>query len=157
MNLYFNSSRSVFLLDQNLRNIVWIVNDSGQRVFRDGFIEPSYDSPKSPKTNLDKLQFGDGYEQVALAGINPVQDSFELTFSKKRRALAVAMDRFFRGEPEGSIYNRNPSEWFWWIPTYPLAILGSQPIKVRCENWKVVPVSWDSVNVTATFTQSFEP
>ena|SRR5436190_2731409 len=155
-NLYFNTSRSVFLFDQELRDIAW-TDSGGPRVLRDGILEPSYNSPKDQKPNLDKVQFGDGYEQVALAGINPVQKSFSLNFNKKRRAVAVAMERFFHGEPEGSIYHRDASQWFWWLPPYPLAMRGSLPIKVRCEGWTSTPVEYDSVNVVATFIESFEP
>jgi len=155
-HLYFNTTRSVFLFDQTLRGIAWS-DSSGSRVLIDGMIEPSYNSPKDAKAALDKIQFGDGYEQVALAGINPVQRSFNLAFNKKRRVIAVAMDRFFKGEPEGSIYNRNPAEWFWWLPPYPFVPLNTPPMKVRCESWNSVPVEYDTVNVSATFIESFEP
>jgi phage-related protein len=155
-HLYFNTSRSVFLFDQSLRGIAWI-DSGGGRVLREGILEPSYNSPKDQKPDLDKIKFGDGYEQVALAGINSTQEVFSLNFNKKRRAVAAAMNRFFKGEPEGSIYNRDPSQWFWWLPPYPLAGLGSLPMKVRCENWNVTPVEYDSVNITANFLQSFEP
>lgn len=155
-HLYFNTSRSVFLLDQNLRGIAW-TDSGGARVLREGMLEPSYGSPKDSKPDLDKVKFGDGYEQVTLAGINPVQRTFNLNFNKKRRAIAVAMERFFKGEPDGSIYSRDPSQWFWWLPPYPLAPLGSLPMKVRCEVWNATPVDYDTVNLTATFIESFEP
>jgi phage-related protein len=157
-HLYFNTEKSVFQFDPTLRNVVW-KTVSSQRVFYEGasVIPPSYGSPKEPVIALDKVKFGDGYEQVALAGLNPVQDVFNLNFNKKRRVVAVAMERFFKGEPEGSIYARNVSEWFWWLPPYPYAPEGSLPIKVLCDRWNLTPDTWDSVNISATFTQSFEP
>ena len=158
-HLFFNTERTAFQFDGTLKNIVWYLDGLGARKFYEGkqVIAPAYNSPKNPVLTLDKVQLGDGYEQVTLAGINPVQQVFDLSFAKRRRVIAVAMDRFFRGEPLGSIYYRDPSQWFWWLPPYPLAQENSQPIKVRCEKWSAVPVEWDSVNVTAQFIESFEP
>lgn len=157
MNLYFNTGNTVFKFDPTLEGIIWYKSGTSRLFYNPQVIPCSYNSSDSPEVTIDKVQFGDGYEQVTEAGLNPVRNVFEVRFTKIRRATGRAVSRFLQGEPEGSIYYRRPSEWFYWVPPYPLAAIDSQPLKIRCEKWRITAENFDTVNIDATFVKTFEP
>lgn len=160
MNLYFNTTSSVFLQDPTLEGYVWAYSDTSHqtKLLLDPAVIPvSYSTSLEPTLSLDKIQLGDGYEQVTEQGIRPVRDVYNITFGKRRPQVAIAMDRFFRGEDEFSIYNRRPSEYFWFTPAYPFDKVTALPRKFRCETWKMIPETYSAITITAQFIESFEP
>lgn len=160
-NLYFNTSLSVFRFDESLKDIIW--TDPGRvLIFGEQAIPCSYNTGVSPEFLVDTVQFGDGYEQVSESGIHGRRDVFSVVFSKQRRVVANAIRRFIYGEAENSIYARRVSEWFWWLPPYPIGERTSasdsvRVMKVRCNSFRMVHETFDSVNINATFVESFEP
>lgn len=158
-SLYFNTARSVFRFDPSLQNIIWRSGGNGI-IFTHGehVIPAAYGTSLNPEINVDEVKFGDSYEQVTEAGINPVRDVFEVLFSKQRREVTHAVQRFLKGEGNGSIYNRRPSEWFWWLPPYPFyANSINEPMRIRCLNYSIVPIAFNAWDIKCTFAQTFEP
>lgn len=158
-NLYFNTEKSVFRFDPSLQNVVW-KSSGGSITFLEGeqVIRASLESDSAPTFALDIVQFGDGYDQVTESGINAVRDHFNVKFDKKNRAITYALQRFFKGESTGSIYNRRVSEWFWWLPPYPFYQNSrNKPVKVRCEEYSCSPVDYDAWTTSVKLIQSFEP
>lgn len=160
MNLYFNTERSVFFLDQTLLNVCWRMTGGirvGTSVANDP-VPPSYSSTASPKFNTDKIAFGDGYEEVSESGIRPVRRSFQLKWNRVPDVQAKALMRFLCGEGTHSIYNRRVSEWFYWLPPLQFHTTANQaPIRMTClEAPSCTAEGWNSNTLTATFTESFE-
>lgn len=161
MNLYFNTSQSIFFRDPSLQGEAWRINESGLRV---GLIVPddpmpvSYNSALKPKSLVDRVTLGDGYEQITESGVRSQKRLFEVQWNAISDARAKALQRFFLGEGSNSIYYRRPSEWFWWLPPTPLRTTSSIPIRVICvENWACNAITWNSNNFSATFEESFAP
>lgn len=162
MQLYFNSERSVFFLDPTLQGVCWRELPSGQRVGLEDPADPmpvSYETTLKPVTFADRVQFGDGYEQVTESGVRSSRRVYEVRFSKIPDARAIALQRFFRGEGINSIYYRRPSEWFYWLPPRPLRTPDMvTPLKFIClDKWSVTPDTYNSNTVSATFEESFTP
>ena len=158
MNLHFNTEHSIFRFDPSLEGLVWYTVGAEFK-FYDGrqVIAASIRSGYSPEVTLDKVQFGDGYEQVTESGINPVRDKFDIVFDKKPRAVTRALKRFFNGEPGmGTIYDRRPSEWFFWLPPYPYAEETDEPKRFRAEKLVITPDDY-AFTTTVQFIQTFEP
>lgn len=162
MNLFFNGPKSVFMVDPTLENIVWKWTNPSTKITRttiDPNGEPipfSYGTRSNPELTLDVLTLGDGYEQVTEAGIRPVRLQMNIMFAKKRPEVARALYRFFAGDP-GTIYDRRPSEWFWFKVPYPFDDAEAAPRKFRCTSFPIEPVTWHANNVNCTFVESFEP
>lgn len=159
MNLFWNTSQSIFFQDPTLIGKAWRSLPDGRRVGilnTDDPLPPSYDSRLKPKTLVDRLQFGDGYEQITESGIRSQKLIFDLRWTALEDEKARAIQRFLTGEGENSIYFRRPSEWFWWLPPKSLRTNSTLPIKVICvDNWEITPTTWNSNNVSATFEESF--
>lgn len=160
MNLHFNGSLSVFFRDDTLRNISWKLDTNGQpvgTVVRDDPLPPSYSLPVEPRISLDRVSFGDGYEQVTESGINPVKLVFKVRWSHLRVQQATALFRFFNGEGISSIYYRRPSEWFYWKPPPPFSMATSLPRRFICVEFPVTLNQWNDSEIQATFEESFQP
>lgn len=159
MNLHFNGPLSVFFQDTTLRNIAWKLSGIGQPtgiIVPDDPVPPSYGISGAPKATLDTVEFGDGYMQVTESGVNAVKRVFNVQWIHVRTEVGTALRRFFEGEGENSIYYRRPSEWFFWRPPKPFAT--DLPIKIiTLELPKIEIVSWNDVNITAVFTETFAP
>lgn len=162
MNLYFNTSKSVFMLDPTLENLVWKwVNPSTKitKTFVSTTGEPipiSVGSRLNPEVTLDILTLGDGYEQVTEAGLRSVRLKLDVIFAKRQPEIAWALNRFFRGDA-GSLYDRRPSEWFWFKVPYPFDDANAQPRKFRCISFPTEPIAFHANTLTCEFVESFEP
>lgn len=161
MNLFWNSSSSIFFRDQTLQGVCWKALPDGRRV---GLVvesdpnPPSYSTSLKPKTFIDRLQFGDGYEQITESGIRSTKRIYEVRWENIPDLRARAIQRFLLGEGSTSIYYRRPSEWFWWLPPLPLQTPGMLPLKVVCvEGWSITPNTYNSNSVSATFEETFMP
>lgn len=161
MNLYFNGTSSVFFQDSSLKDDAWRSLNTGERVglvVRDDPFPPAYNSSVKPKTLIDRVQLGDGYEQVTESGVRSQKLMFDLRWTALSDKRITALQRFFTGEGTTSIYNRRPSEWFWWFPPTPLSRGVVLPIKVLCvDGWSSTAVTWNSNDLSATFEESFQP
>ncbi|QHA85536.1 phage tail protein [Serratia rhizosphaerae] len=89
---------------------------------------------------IRKAQFGDGYEQVAGDGINPIRRSWDLSFVGKYDYIAPII---------AFLEDHYGVKSFQWTP--PNNILGLY----RCEGYKPVAMGGDNYSLTATFTEAF--
>lgn len=162
MNLYFNTTSSVFLNDPTLENIVWKWVNPATKVAKAMMsatgepIPPSYGTRVNPEISVDVLTLGDGYEQVTEAGIRPIRKKLSLVFAGRRPEVTRALDRFFGGDL-GTLYDRRPSEWFYFKVPFPFDDANAQPRKFRCQQYSIEPVTYQSNTVSAEFVESFEP
>ena len=112
------------------------------------FVPPAPPSVGSAPDNEVKLltaAFGDGYEQVAPDGLNPLRQVWRLTWQTLTKAEADAIVAFFDA--------RHGSEVFDWTPPGYASAL-----QFRCPQWSPPrPDAGDDVfTVTAQLRQSFD-
>lgn len=81
--------------------------------------QPGYTCENEPRRKVN--QFGDGYQQRIVDGLNPLLRKFSLTFNL-RHQQAVSLDRFFatHGGVKAFYFREKSSE---------------QQIKVICSKW----------------------
>lgn len=156
-NLYLNTERSPFLLDPTLESIVW-TRVAGVPTYKDkdNPIQFSFGTSDQPEILVDKLQLGDGYEQVTESGIQSHRLRYTLLFNRKPYAVIVALRRFFLGGGANSIYNRRPSEWFWFKAGYPFELANEEPKKFLA-SFSSNAQEWNNHSMTVDLVQSFEP
>jgi phage-related protein len=65
--------------------------------FSDGAWCPDTALERTPKWRLDKTQFGDGYQQRALDGINALDLSFRVSWSIRPRWMLLEMNAYLEG------------------------------------------------------------
>lgn len=63
---------------------------------------------ENPKWRLQVAQFGDGYQQRTLDGINALDRSFRLVWETRPQADLVAMDAYLAGTKGGGFDFRHP-------------------------------------------------
>lgn len=96
-----------------------------------------------------RTQFGDGYAQDAPDGLNPIVQSWKLSFKDCENSVADQIIAFFRAR----VTSTAGLEAFSWVPVWATA-----PILVKCETWsRTVTDTWGECDVTATFTQWIGP
>lgn len=64
---------------------------------------------ESPSWRLRKAQFGDGYQQRILDGINALDRSFDVRAEMKPASVLMAMDAYLTAEKASAIPFRNPA------------------------------------------------
>lgn len=103
--------------------------------------QPQYGAQvkKAPRVLL--ASFGDGYEQRLSDGLNPIKDSWNLTF-KDTNANIDAINSF--------LTTKNAVESFTWTPS------GYSEIRVVCREWSVTVDTPTTSSLMATFEQVFE-
>ncbi|EMJ7956573.1 phage tail protein [Enterobacter chengduensis] len=101
-------------------------------------------SPTATDTiNLFTVQFGDGYEQVAINGINNVTEEWELTWTGKKKDVS-AIRAFLHTHAHQS---------FWWSNPW-----GEKKLyRVKPDSIKPTFISGKVVSVAFTFKQAFAP
>lgn len=106
-------------------------------------------SPKKRKDKIFAVQYGDGYEQVADAGINPRVDIWQLDFAPLTAALKNDMDVF--------IALVGASKTFTWTATGEST---QKKWRIEADSYSEVPIGKDSGQLTwkvsFTIKQSFE-
>ena len=99
--------------------------------------------------SVDRVKFGDGYEEVALSGLNPIRQRWQMSFSRVDDVEAEAMIAFFRARASSVA----GLETFIWVPLWATA-----PIKVKCPSCQRRRTeTWGESDITAVFEQVFEP
>jgi phage-related protein len=162
MNLYFNTDKSVFMSDPTLENIVWKWVNPSTKTAKTAMsttgepIPLSYGTRHTPEVTVDTLTLGDGYEQVTEAGIRPVRKKITVVFKAREVQVIRALIRFFEGDP-GTLYDRRPSEWFWFKLPYPYDDANARPRKWRCISFNSEPETYNANTMTCEFVESFEP
>lgn len=137
--LYFNGVNSPF-------NAVASLITSNQTDIR-----PSISTKGKSATRQNKISFGNGYEQRSPDGLNPTVKTWSVNFSSKSRTVGTELIKFF----EGISYSRTPDEYIYWTPPVP-PYNTLPPDKYVVGDFDYVWRSYDIVDITATFTQTFE-
>lgn len=158
MNLYFNTDQSVFFQDPTLANIAWRLVEGVPTSFEAmpiGPIVPSYNSGYEPEMLQTRLQLGDGYVHVSEAGIQSSRLMLSLNFNNRRPEVIKALHRFFLGDGSRSIYNRRPSEWFYYMipPGFPR----EGEVRRFLATYSGSMPSYQASSLTVRFEESFQP
>ncbi|HFT0375626.1 TPA: phage tail protein [Enterobacter mori] len=108
------------------------------------FTWPTQVSPTATDTiNIYSAQFGDGYEQVAVNGINNVAEEWDLTWTGKKNDVA-AIRAFLHSHAHQS---------FWWSNPW-----GEKKLyRVKHDSIKPTFVSGKVVTLEFSFKQAFAP
>ena len=118
-------------------------------------ILPSYSTALDAEARVNTVMFGNGYQQDAPDGINTVRKNFAVTFEFRRKRIIEELNAFFSGgiTTTGAFqYDRDPSEYFFFVPPSPF----DQLTKVKCLKWHIEWKSADVGSLSALFTQTFE-
>ena len=105
---------------------------------------PVYSATKTSKPNTRRIQFGDGYEQRLLFGLNQNPKEWNLTFDLTD-ADADIVEAFLDARAADSAS-------FDWSPPAAANIY-----KWVCDGWSRELYSVQRSRITATFRQVFEP
>ncbi len=107
-------------------------------------INPTYGGDFAFKASVPQNQFGDGYSQTAVNGINSVSGSLNLEWS----ALSLADKQSLCEDFFAVLAGSTP---FYYTPYgTSTALLG------KCAQWNVTPVAKNVFRVTGTIMQSFD-
>lgn len=101
----------------------------------------SYDSPRKTKFNQQSAKFGDGYEQRTAIGINHIMRTWDLRFIGKSDSVASDIASFLDA--------RSAGQSFLWAPEF--INPGDNLIRVVCTEYDIVPGTYNSFDITATF------
>jgi phage-related protein len=106
---------------------------------------PSYGAEKRSQPRTRRVQFGDGYEQRLLYGLNQNPKEWSLTWNNISETDSDTIETFLDARAADSAA-------FDWTPPGE-----STAYKWVCESWsKSIPYNSRAV-ITATFRQVFEP
>jgi phage-related protein len=143
MKLHFNGPRSVFKQVEAVLGPFPVP-------------EVSYGSSITTTVRLNKVQFGEGYEQRSLDGINSTPLVFDVVFRNRSQRVIEEVVRFLKGDKV--FYDRTPDEYFYMIPPAPFddGILQT-PRKFKCEEWKTTAEAHNNYTLTTQFKEVFEP
>ena len=99
----------------------------------------------SEEPRVRRVAFGDGYEERAPDGLNPIAQEWDLSFNDVAVAGGNAIVAFFRAHQAVTAFD-------WWPKWAP------GPIKVVCTQWsRSLTGVWDESDIRAHFKQVFEP
>ena len=104
---------------------------------------PDYEATENSRPRINKVQFGDGYEQRLRFGLNTDPKEWDLVFMGRTNAE--------RDEIRGFLSARGGVESFDWTPP------GGTAGKFVCEEWRTTLNVHNYNTITATFRQVFEP
>lgn len=148
-SLWFNGPHNAFLSDTTLA--AEVSKDANYP------IRPSYGSQVAVTPDVTPIQFGDGYSQYVRKLVDREQRDFQLQFRRKRGPVITALQRFLSGEGPGSIYSREPNEFFYWLPG---SEWNPKQTALRClvvEPYQVIPEGYDSWSISVKFVRVKTP
>lgn len=98
---------------------------------------------------ISASRFGDGYEERAPDGLNPLRQRWSLTFRSVEKGVADDIVAFLRARLSGTL----GLESFTWTPLW-----ATTPISVVCRRWSRSQGDIPSESeITAVFEQEFAP
>lgn len=103
---------------------------------------PSYASSLSSEVKLHEARFGDGYSQRVGAGINNIEDKWELAFNNRSKTEKEGIVTFLRSKSSGKAFG--------WIP-YDETI----EVKVTCKKWSVQPIGPNAFSLSCQFERVY--
>jgi phage-related protein len=104
---------------------------------------PSFEATEASKPRVTKVQFGDGYEQRAVFGLNANPKEWTLIFSERTDTERDEITTFL--DTEGGVNS------FDWTP--PSGSAG----KYVCEEWQVTLRVFNFNTIQAKFREVYEP
>lgn len=104
---------------------------------------PDNGPQRTVKPRVYKAKFGDGYEQVTSAGLNPLEQEWSLSFTLLSQATYNAISDFLEA--------RKGAEAFYWVPPGKVTA-----VKVRCEEWADSNPSFGLYAIQAKFHRVYE-
>lgn len=97
---------------------------------------------------ISRTRYGDGYEERAPDGLNPIRQMWSLQFRAVDRQAADDIVAFFRAR-----VGVQGLEAFDWTPLW-----ATVPIRVVCRSWSRTQAEvYTESDINATFEQVFEP
>jgi phage-related protein len=105
---------------------------------------PDYSPVKTTKAEISKVRFGDGYEQRAAKGLNPLRQAWPLNFAQREQAEADAIEAFLIARAGTEAFDFSPPD-------------GSATIRVTCDTWTRTMEKGNRFTLAMTFEQVFEP
>lgn len=106
-------------------------------------LSPDYGSSAQKKPRVLTSNFGDGYSQRAAAGINPLSQVWQLSWSALSTTDANTLDAFFVAKGGHTA--------FLWTPPRE-----STALKWICQEWSRSISHPNNDSITATFIQVFD-
>lgn len=106
---------------------------------------PNWGIGKSVQTKALRTDFGDGYGQRTVDGINAVRETWPLVWDNLTWAEADAADLFLRNAMNGGFLA------FYWLPPG-----ASSYKKWTCEQWTVTPMDGAAKSLSAAFVEVFD-
>lgn len=104
---------------------------------------PDWNPQEGIKANVSKVQFGDGYVQRQTKGMNPLTQTWNLTFSARTDSEASAIMAFLKA--------RKGVTAFTWTPP------DEDQAKFTCDNFSRQKAANDNQTVSAVFELVYEP
>ena len=105
-------------------------------------------------------QFGDGYSQRLIDGINPLAESINVTFNTRDKAEIDHIISFFESKGGVSSFTFNVNQQYYSSPgvTSETDVTSSDELalKVICSTWNKIYNFGDYWSVTATFVRVYE-
>lgn len=103
----------------------------------------------SEAPRVASTRFGDGYEERAPDGLNPIEQRWSVAFRGVENGVADAIVAFLRARVSPVI----GLEAFDWTPLW-----HTTAIRVVCESWsRTHGETWGESDIAAEFRQVFEP
>jgi phage-related protein len=106
---------------------------------------PTIGFSKNTKTTVNRVSFGDGYEQRVVAGINYMPATWQLSWKDQPISVIESIETFLKAQ--------KGTDPFYWTPPGE-----STQYKVICpEGWDIEYSSSISRSLTTKFIQVFDP
>ena len=104
---------------------------------------------QSTKPRVQLAKFGDGYEQRLSTGINPLEETYDVSFVNRARAEADDIIAFFESKKGATNFSF----------TIPDTNSGGNEkvIKVVCDTWSLTYENAEGSSISATFRRVYEP
>ncbi len=111
-------------------------------------VAPDRGFTKETKANIRLAQFGDGYEQRKVKGINNMIETYDLSFSNRPNTETDDLEAFF-------IDQAGVSKFTFTIPDSNEGT-GEKDIKVVCEEWSKSHTQTAATSLTAKLRRVYE-
>jgi phage-related protein len=113
-------------------------------------VNPSIGFKRNVKTRVDTAQFGDGYAQRTVSGLNPKNNEYSVVFQNQDLDTATAIINFLETAGTGDQSNGGVS-YFWWTPPDE-----TTAIKIICQEWDIEYSSPISRTISAKFIRVYD-
>lgn len=102
---------------------------------------PDQGASRTKKPRINKTQFGDGYAQVVPEGVNTIAETWNISFTLRRKGEIQSIDSF--------LSTMNGVSKFTWTTPF------GDTLEFVCEEWQAdISHDYDS-SLTATFQQRY--